>query len=405
MTNLRGGITKTSDDVNIVVIATDNGDGTLSFETTYGGEAAENGVIVNHYEASGKITLGASKLLTGRDWQEGELYTFTLYDEEGNVLATRNDINKDGDYALDEISYTTEDAGKSFIYVISETSTLPGGMTNSGDITATVTVTDNHDGTLQTTVVYKDKDGNVTNTIVNTYAANGEYVLKATKELVGRDWKDGESYKFVLKDSSGETLDTQTVSADGEVSFEALKFTQADDGKTYTYTISESGTMPDGVTNSGDITATIKVTDDKSGNLNFDVSYTGEGKIVNTYKATGEVSLEATKVLEGRVWQENESFDLELSGGNLEEAETVSVTESKPTAKFKKISYTEADAGKTYTYTIKETTDLTGMNIDYSGDITVTVKLTDDGEAILFQRLLTRKRIRLLRILIRQRVA
>ena len=384
VTNLRGGIEKVSDDVAIVVVATDNGDGTLSFETTYGGEAAENGVIENHYSASGKVTLGASKLLTGRDWQDGELYTFTLYDEDGNVLATRDDIKKDGSYDLDEITYTTEDDGKTFVYVIRETSTLPGGMTNSGDITATVEVKDNHDGTMSTTVVYKDKNGNVTNTIVNTYAANGEYTLKATKELVGRAWKQGESYQFVLKDSDGNTIgEPKTVSANGEVSFDAIKFTQADDGKTYTYTIGEAGTMPGGMTNSGDITATIKVTDDKQGNLNFEVNYTGDGKIVNTYKATGEVELEATKELTGRVWQEGESFDFELSGGNLEEAETVAVTEAKPTAKFKKITYSEADAGKTYTYTIKETTDLTGMNIDYSGDITVTVKVTDNGDGTL----------------------
>ena len=380
--NSRGGITNESGDVAVTVIATDNGDGTLSTTTYYEDEEVDNGVIVNRYSATGKIELGASKILTGRDWKEGELYTFTLFDAEGNKIGSREDVGSDGYYSFEQITYTFDgsEESKTFIYVIHEDDTnLPGGITSSGDITATVTVTDMHDGTLKTEVVYKNAKGEEINTIVNTYSAEGEFAFEASKELVGREWKDGESFTFALKDKDGDVLDTQTVDKDHlDVTFKTLQFTQADAGE-HTYTIVETGTMPSGVTNSGAITATLTVTDDTEGNLSFSANYSNGGKIVNTYEANGEVELEATKVLEGRVWQEGESFDFELSGGNLQQAETVPVTEANPTAKFKKIVYSEADAGKTYTYTIKETTNLEGMSIVSSGDITVTVKLTDDG--------------------------
>ncbi len=379
LTNLRGGVTKTSGDINVTVVATDNGDGTLSFTTAYaGGEGEEKNTIVNQYRASGKIRLGASKILTGRDWRQGELYTFTVFDNEGKELDSRTDIGANGKYEFDEITYKTEDAGKTFVYVIRETSTLPGGVTNSGDITATVTVTDNHDGTLKTTVVYTGGQGEEYNTIVNTYSATGEYAFEIEKELTGRDWQDGESYSFALRDATGATLDTQTISRDGKVSFKALKFTQADAGE-HKYVISETGNLPSGMSNSGDVEVTLNVTDDKAGKLGFEASYTKGAKIINTYEASGEVTLEATKVLDGRDWRDGESFEFELSGDGID-AQKIVVTEEKPTAQFDKISYDESDAGKTYTYTIKETTDLTGMGMSYSGDITVTVELTDDGE-------------------------
>ncbi len=377
----RGGIAQTSGNITASVTATDNGEGGLNFDITYqGGEGEKLNTIVNRYSATGKIQLGASKILTGRDWKEGELYTFTLMGTDGKEIESKDVSKAQPDVVYSEISYTLEDAGKTFIYTIHENTPLPGGVTNSGDVTATVTVEDNHDGTLKTTVTYSGGQGEKYNTIVNTYSAEGEFGFEATKVLEGRDWQSGESYSFVLKDEDGNVVDTQTVDKDHTaVIFKKLKYTQADAGE-HKYTITETGTMPSGLSKSEDINVTLTVTDDKNGNLGFKADYSNNGTITNTYVATGEVQLEATKVLEGRVWRDGESFDFELSGDGIDTPEIVAVTETNPTAKFKKIKYDQTDAGKTYTYTIKETTNLTGMSIENSGDITVTVKLTDDGE-------------------------
>ena len=381
LSGVRGGIARMSNDIIASVTATDNGEGGLNFDVSYkGGDGEKLNTIVNRYNANGNIRLGASKILTGRDWQEGELYTFTLIGPDGKEIESRDVSKAQPDVVYSEINYTLEDAGKTFVYTIHESTPLPGGVTNSGDVTATVTVEDNHDGTLKTTVVYTGGQGEKYNTIVNTYSAEGLFNFEATKVLEGREWQSGESYSFVLKDEDNNVVDTQTVDKNHTtVNFKKLKFTQADEGE-HKYTITETGTMPNGLSKSEDIDVTLTVTDDKEGNLSFVADYSNNGTITNTYEATGEVQLEATKVLEGRDWRENESFEFELSGDGIRNPETITVTKENPTAKFEKIKYNQADAGKTYAYTIKETTDLTGMSMENSGDITVTVKLTDNGE-------------------------
>lgn len=381
LSGVRGGIARMSNDIIASVTATDNGEGGLNFDVSYkGGDGEKLNTIVNRYNANGNIRLGASKILTGRDWQEGELYTFTLIGPDGKEIESRDVSKAQPDVVYSEINYTLEDAGKTFVYTIHESTPLPGGVTNSGDVTATVTVEDNHDGTLKTTVVYTGGQGEKYNTIVNTYSAEGLFNFEATKVLEGREWQSGESYSFVLKDEDNNVVDTQTVDKNHTtVNFKKLKFTQADEGE-HKYTITETGTMPNGLSKSEDVDVTLTVTDDKEGNLSFVADYSNNGTITNTYEATGEVQLEATKVLEGRDWRENESFEFELSGDGIRNPETITVTKENPTAKFEKIKYNQADASKTYVYTIKETTDLTGMSIENSGDITVTVKLADDGE-------------------------
>ena len=365
------GITKTTEDIDVIVTASDNGDGTLKFTMTYPDEKDE-AIIVNTYKSSGTAQLEAGKILTGRDWMDGEQYTFSMLDENGTVIDEQI-VDADETVTFDEITYTNEDAGKTFVYIIRETSTLPDGMTKSGDIKATVEVTDNNDGTISTKITYENG-----NTITNTYTANGEISLEAAKELVGRNWLEGESYNFELKDSEGKTIDTQTVDENETVTFKTIKFTEADAGKTYTYTITETGELKQGLTKSQDITATVKVTDNKNGKLNVSVEYTNNDKITNTYKATGSTSLKAKKVLEGRDWQKDESYVFALidSEGNVVERQTVDANE---TVSFAALNYTEADAGKTYTYTISEVSDLPG-GLAKSDDIQVTIEVVDNGD-------------------------
>ena len=383
--DMKGGLTRETAKVTAQVVATDNGDGTLSFETTYANGAVADGdetqtqnVIINSYTSTGSVTLGASKILTGRDWKEGETYSFTLLD--GDKQLSSATVDKDHtDVTFDRISYTTADAGKTFVYIIRETSNLPDGMTNSGDITATVTVTDNNDGTMTTTVVYTNQAGEVSNTIVNTYSATGTLNLKATKELVGRAWQEGESYDFVLKDAQGAELDRVAVTADGEISFKPMDFT-LDRVGTYTYTITEEG-LPtgEGLTKSDDIKVTVVVSDAGDGKLGFATEYSAT-KITNTYQSSGEIQLEATKVLEGREWLESDAFVLTLTG----EGENQSRTATQDTQKvvFDTIKYDQDDiANKTvYTYTIAETDGYDGMSLTPSGEIVATVTLNDDGK-------------------------
>ena len=186
---------------------------------------------------------------------------------DGKEIESKDVSKAQPDVVYSEITYTLEDAGKTFVYTIHESTPLPGGVTNSGDVTATVTVEDNHDGTLKTTVVYTGGQGEKYNTIVNTYSAEGLFNFEATKVLEGREWQSGESYSFVLKDEDGNIVDTQTVDKDHtKLTLRKLKFTQADAGE-HKYTITETGTMPNGLSKSEDINVHLTVTDDKEGQL------------------------------------------------------------------------------------------------------------------------------------------
>ena len=382
--------------ITATVKVTDNGDGTLKTEVTY---SPENATFTNTYNASGSVDIEVKKALEGRDWIEGETYTFTLYDAEGTKIEDKTVSEDNLVAAFSTINYTEEDAGKTFTYTVKETSTLPGGISNSGDITVTVAVADNGDGTLTATATYTDAEKEENDTITNKYDSEGEVELEAIKDLEGREWQEGETYTFTLKDAEGNVIDEQTVSSNSTVTFEAIEYTEEDmvddEGnyvteKTYTYTIEETTTLPDGMTNSGVITATVTVKDDGEGNITTEVSYDKDDTIVNTYESKGEATLKAKKALVGRAWLENEKYTFTLTavdGAPMpKEGTTVDFTADGEKS-FGTIKYTQEDmkgedgkflTEKTYKYTISETSTLPS-GIEKSGDITATVVLKDDG--------------------------
>mgnify|MGYP002623041621 CR=1 FL=1 len=397
---LRDGVEQTSGDITVVVVATEQkdengyGTGALSIDTQY--TSADGNVITNSYEAKGTVQFSATKLLTGRDWANQESFAFTLYGSDatysiGDEIATKN---TDGEHAVvfDEIEYSFGEgqADKTFYYVIRETAKLDGtGMTNNtGDLHVKVEVTDKHDGTLETKVTYEN--GQV---VENVYTATGDIKLKASKQLIGRDWKSGESYTFELKDASGATIATKTVSGNGEITFEdadfvsadkVLKFTQDDvlEGPiTLNYTITETGDLAaNGLTKSADINVTVTVSDAGNGKLKVEAAY-DNNTITNTYTtAPTSVTLEAAKKFAGADREWTETFKFTLSGNGV--SETKPVTEASPVATFSPILYELSDAGKTYTYTIAET-DPGLAGVTASGDLTVEVAVVDNGDGTL----------------------
>ncbi len=382
--------------ITATVKVTDNGDGTLKTEVTY---SPENATFTNTYNASGSVDIEVKKALEGRDWIEGETYTFTLYDAEETKIEDKTVSEDNLVAAFSTINYTEEDAGKTFTYTVKETSTLPGGISNSGDITVTVEVVDNGNGTLTATATYTDAEKEENDTITNKYDSEGEVELEAIKDLEGREWQEGETYTFTLKDAEGNVIDEQTVSSNSTVTFEAIEYTEEDmvddEGnyvteKTYTYTIEETTTLPDGMTNSGVITATVTVTDDGEGNITAEVTYDKDDTIVNTYESKGEATLKAKKALAGRAWLDGEKYTFTLTaidGAPMpKEGTTVDFTADGEKS-FGTIKYTQEDmkgedgkflTEKTYKYTISETSTLPS-GIEKSGDITATVVLKDDG--------------------------
>ena len=160
------GITYDKTDKQVTVTVKKDGDN-LKADVAY----PENKTFSNTYTAPqpAKAKISASKILEGAELKNGE-FNFQLLDETGKVLQTKQNA-ADGTVAFDDISYSSEDAGKTFHYTIKEVipESKAKGMTyDEGSIDATVTVTkDDASNTLKASVTYGDKKS-FTNKLVTT---------------------------------------------------------------------------------------------------------------------------------------------------------------------------------------------------------------------------------------------
>ena len=160
------GITYDTAEKQVTVKVTKDGDN-LKATVVY----PESKAFTNTYSAPSpaKAQISASKILEGRDLKDGE-FSFNLLDEAGEVLQTKQNA-ADGSVAFDEISYSQEDAGKTFHYTIKEVipQSQEKGMTyDQASIEVTVTVTkDDASNTIKATVAYGEKTS-FTNTFVTS---------------------------------------------------------------------------------------------------------------------------------------------------------------------------------------------------------------------------------------------
>ena len=160
------GITYDTAEKQVTVKVTKDGDN-LKATVVY----PESKVFANTYSAPSpaKAQISASKILEGRALKDGE-FSFTLLDEAGKVLQTKQNA-ADGSVAFDEISYSQEDAGKTFHYTIKEvipTSQEKGMTYDQASIEVTVTVTkDDARNTINATVAYGEKKS-----FINTFVTS-----------------------------------------------------------------------------------------------------------------------------------------------------------------------------------------------------------------------------------------
>jgi pilin isopeptide linkage protein/LPXTG-motif cell wall-anchored protein len=391
-----GGAWTGSGPVTATVTIEDAGDGTLDIDVTY---SDDNNVITNTYVAEGDAMIEVTKAVAGADWPEGKTLTFTLSGTDApmpdTVTAT---LSAPGKVSFGPISYDENDAGKTYTYTVSEDG-FGDGWTPSGDITATVKVVDNGDGTLETTVTYSPENAIIT----NTYKATGSVELEASKELVGREWADGETVTFTLLGPDGSKIEDKAIGENGTITFTEIEYDESDAGKSYEYTISETSALPGGVTKSEDIKAKVTVTDNGDGTLDTSVEYTENDKIINTYttdpvKAQINVSKEITGYIPGEDPNGNvvdRTFNFTMTGPKIDGELTASITtvngKGGPVA-FDEIEFTFDDmvnddgehvTEKQFTYEVKETAG-SDPGYTYSTDTyTVVVTVVDDQEGHL----------------------
>ncbi len=449
---------------------------TVAFTNTYG--TATEGRDVS---TAGLFT----KTLEGRDWAEGDSFQFALAGEDGapmpegsadgskTVSVTAAAGTKAGDrvaFDFGSIRYTLNDIkdaefaevggkrvrAKTFTYTVREVRPDDGsaiaGVAYDGHVaTMTVTVTDDGSGNLtaSTPAIAQASGGD----FVNTYTTELDYSARAgvrlSKTLSGRAMEAGQfaftvtadaetAAKLGLKtdkdayavaaadDGAADLVDLIGGAAESDV-----KFTDADAGKTYSFTVTETKLGGEGYTNdtvprtvtiapaydtaTGRLTVTTTVAKDGVEVARGEVSTADDAMAApapvtaafqNSYEATGtlggegNVAINATKTLTGRAAAAGEfSFSVRDAQGNVAATATNRASGDGEAAglAFSPIAYTTdalermvgdgtatraADGSWVIPYTVSEdgTDRLPAGVTAATSSFGITVKVTDDGK-------------------------
>ena len=407
------GITYDGRTYTIETTITDKGDGTLEVKHELkGADEAKfnNGYKPNPDEFSVTDQITATKVLDGRDLKDGE-FSFELIEGEGEdakVVAKGTNAD-DGTIAMDKITYT--EAGK-HTYTLREAN---GGTTSKGvtysdaKYTIETTITDNGDGTLKAEHVLKDATAA---TFKNTYSViplDAELDFDLSKAIDGRDWTDSDEFSFTITAAEGTPLpDPATVTVnkhdakDGiaAINFGKIRYTAAG---TYKYEIRENAGNAAGMTYDGHVaTAEVTVTENGEGKLTANVTKKESGRFTNTYRTelnyTAAGGLKLSKSLSGRPMTEGQ-FTFTVTPADEASANALGLLpgannfKSPATAEATvglidilaghEVKFTQADAGKTFTYTVAEKNDgKPGYTYD-DAVRTVTIAVADDGAGTL----------------------
>ena len=361
---------------------------------------------VNSYSASGSFTAEALKTLEGRSLTAGE-FSFTLSDSNGNVVSTASN-DSEGKVAFSSV---TLNAAGTYYYTISETTGDDTDVNyDSSSYAVQVIASDNGDGTLSCAVSYgsyNDEDGSFVEDTAGAVFENSLKTgkLKITKSVVdssGSSYDDnGKSFKFTIRlyastqeeltgeysytvttvstdDSADESSSSGTIRSGGTITLssgQAAVITGLPAGAYYEVTEAEY----DGYSSSSE---------GSSGNITAEE--TAVASFVNIYEAYGTWTLTAEKTLKGSEDMTRNEFSFQI----VDEKGNVVSTGSNADAKnedgaaegtiyFNSISYTLADVGQTYTYTVKEVSG-SDSSITYDDtEYTVKVAVSDEGDGTL----------------------
>ena len=407
-----GGITYDDTVHTIVTTISDNGKGQLvATHEIKGAEGAKSIEFKNAYNLTPKSSsvtdqVKATKVLTGRELTAGE-FSFELVEgEDAKVVATGTN-NAEGKITMSPIEYTA--AGK-HTYTLREVKGNAGGITYSdAKFTIETTITDNGDGTLSATHVLKGTEPAEFKNSYSVTPIDAELDFGLSKAVDGRDWTDADEFSFTITAPEGAPLpDPATVTVnkkDAKDGIAAIKF-----GKihytaagTYKYEIRENAGNAAGMTYDGRVaTAEVTVTENGEGKLTANVTKKESGRFTNTYRTELDYAaaggLKLSKTLSGRPMTEGQfSFTVtpadEASANALGLLPGANTFKSPATAEATvglidilaghEVKFTQADAGKTFKYTVAEKNDgKPGYTYD-NAERTVTIVIADDGAGTL----------------------
>ena len=448
----------------VTIDVSDDGNGVLTAATKVDDQETNVVSFANKYRAQNvsfdTANAQLNKILQGRDWLDSDSFDFTITALDGAPMPKRDGSevssatvkspnSKDGDsvsFDFGQIEFTSDmvkDAPghkRTFTYEVTENAgNLPGIQYSDNKAVVEVTVSDNGQGKLVASATTQN------GTFVNRYSSELNYTaaggLNLAKTLTGRDMTDGQfTIKITPNDEAsagllglpegGREVPMPAAEDGAQVMKSALTgdvvLTQRDAGKTYSYKVVEQGTAPSGYTyDTAERTVTITVEGDPAnGTLKATtvVSVPGdpehsktyvyssnaatpqETAVVpfnNSYAASGEVGITATKSLTGRSLTDGE-FDFALKYFSGIEDVAAATNDASGNVDFGSIKYTteglaklvaDGHAGKTVKdgkpawkidYVAYEKTDvLPGGVSAQTQPIVFTVVVVDNGDGTL----------------------
>lgn len=388
------------------------------------GEAVNAASFRNVYEIAdaGYAGITVSKVLNGRAMAAGEFnFTITGTDEASEALLAESDRSfangaaasdeKNSMTKLDGLFFTKNDVGKAYGFTVREivpddADKLPGVTYDEAGHEVEISIADAGDGTLAVTTKVDGREGNEV-AFVNAYAAaplETEIDFGLAKRIEGRDWTDTDAFTFELSAatngaplpvSTTTTVSKRDLQDDGTaaIRFGKIRFTAAG---AYEYEVREqkAGAVENGLTYDTNV-ARIRVTvvDNGAGSLVATPSLaSGASTFVNNYgveldyNAKGGLSI--AKELVGASAAEGVfSFTVTAEGDDVlgiagthgspwlieGQAGTVAATKGQ-------IVFTQADAGKTWNYTVTESNPGAGFTCDCA-TWNISVSVADDPAA------------------------
>ena len=409
--------------------------GDREFVNTYDSSIPTDQLVKPHF----------SKVLEGRDWQDGDEFSFTIsaktdgaplpVDANGKEVTTVSVHNKSeaDDFTFGTIPFTYDmvrEGPRTFEYEVRENASgIPGISDDTHVATVTVKVSDEGNGTMSAVVT------NENNVFTNTYRSQLDYTaaggLSVTKRMSGRALTAGEFGFDVVATGDGDKLGIagHHTNAEAPADQEALvvnsstsaTFTQEDVGKTYSYTITEANGDLGGVaydattyyvtitTADNPATATLTVTTHVTSTSGADDTYVyvagsdaaAAAKVTfeNSYAAAGETTpIVGTKSMtNGLMFDGDFTFNLAYGAGNHEVVSTTKNVSGR--VDFGTLSYNSdklarlvdeghaTRTGNTWTipYVAYEVTDgLSDRGVTpTAANFSLTVSVTDNGDGTL----------------------
>ena len=404
------GITYDSKTYTIETTITDNGRGELVAKHELKGDNEakfNNSYKPNPDEFSVTDQITVTKVLTGRNLKDSE-FSFELV--EGDKVVATGTNNAEGKITMGAVKYTKP--GK-HTYTLRE---VKGGTTSKGiaysdaKYTIETTITDNGDGTLEAKHVLKDDVKAAT--FENAYSVtplDAELDFDLSKAIDGRDWTDSDKFSFTITAPEGTPLpDPATVTVSKKdakdgiavIKFGKIRYTAAG---TYKYEIRENAGNTVGMTYDSHVaTAEVTVTEDGDGNLTANVTKKENGRFTNTYRTelnyTAAGGLRLSKYLDGRPMTEGQ-FTFTVTPADDASARALGLLPGANSFKSPEaaeatvglidilagheVKFTQADAGKTFKYTVAEKNDgQPGYTYD-DAVRTVTIAIADDTAGTL----------------------